>query len=65
MKKHMGKIIATLIGVILPIYVYAIFTNLFWPDLAWGARQWHQILGSEMISVVVCLFFGIIIDLEP
>lgn len=56
-QKH--ALIAFICSVIFPIHIYLVFTNLFWPDLGWGIRQWHEILGSELglVPVVTILTY--------
>lgn len=62
MEKHKGKIIGALIAAVTPIYFYATLTNIFWPDLAWDERVWHQILGVMMMLIIFGIGMGSITD---
>lgn len=49
-KRNKGKriLVGVVVSFLTPIWVYLIATNLLWPDLHWGVREWHQILGTGM-----------------
>lgn len=59
MNIHLKRaLVFALFGSLLPVYGYVFIANILWPDSPWGIRQWHQILGVEMIFIPFCLLVG-------